>query len=232
MVVNIIYIIFVLFLLFLISLSYVTADIQIHRIKEDDNILIIIKLLFGIIRLKFEIPYIDILLNRNLKPGIKAKGRVDTKKRKGIAKSKGWFSFERIKDKYVHIKELKKQYESAVKYIIKKTRVDLFKWYTRLGLDDAAATAITTGILWSLKSSVCCLLSANTQPQNILINVVPDYSMPVFETEIHCIIRIKIANIIIAGFRIGAASLKKVILRRGGVNERTSYSRVNENYNG
>lgn len=205
----------------------------IHRIGEDDYIEIKLELLFNLIRLKYKIPYIDIIFKRILKPGIKVKTKLDTKKKSGVLKTKNVFGLGDLKEAYRNIKKIHLLYEKPMNYILSKTNIKYLNWETKIGLDDAAFTAIAAGIIWTLKSNVLSFISSKIVPKSINLYVTPSYSKTIFEMNFDCIIRMKIANIIIAGAKILAVLMHSAISNKGGEgNERTSYSRVNEDYNG
>lgn len=208
-IIYILIILLILLILFLLSLSYISADISFHRIKEDDNIEIKASMFFGIIKFKYSMPYIDLILGRDLKPEIKVKSRMEKRIQENILKSKGRLNF----------KYLTEQYGSMFEPIIKKTKLDYIKWHTTIGLSDAALTAVVYGLFWSVKCNLLNLISKYNFPDKVDIDIIPDYSRLIFETEIRCIIRIKIANIIITRPKIIFLVLKKVFQRRGEGNE-------------
>lgn len=222
-----------LVILVLLSFTYAKIIITVHRVNEDDFIGINLELLFGLIKLKFKIPYIDIVFNRFFKPGIKLKTRMDTKKKAGILKSKNIFGTGDFEDAYRKVKKIFSLYKNVFKYILSKTRIDSLRCHTEVGLDDAALTAIAAGIIWAIKSNLICIIAKKIVPENIVLDVDTNYSKIIFEIDLHCIIRIRIANIIIAGTKVLYLFCVNAIFKKGGEgNERTSYSRVNENYNG
>jgi len=232
-VIQIIFIFLLLVILILLSFTYAKIIITVHRVNEDDFISIKLELLFGLIKLKFKIPYIDIVFNRLFKPGIKLKTSLDTKKKAGILKSKSIFGTGDFKEAYRKIKRTFLMYENVFKYIFSKTRIDSLRCHTEVGLDDAALTAVAAGVIWAIKSNLICIIAKKIVPENIVLDVHTSYSKIIFEIDLHCIIRIRIANIIIAGTKVLYLFCVNAIFKKGGEgNERTSYSRVNEDYNG
>lgn len=71
-----------------------------------------------------------------------------------------------------------------------------FDWQTRIGLGDAASTALVVGVIWSLKPSIISLLrqrlAFSTQPH---LNVTPNFSKSELATELVCIFRLTVGQI-------------------------------------
>lgn len=218
----IIYIYLILSVMILFSLSYCTLEITFNRIAEDDNMKIRILILFGLIVLKYDIPYIDVILNRKFTPGLKAARKINFQKEKKGLK----FEIHRLKEMY-------HKYNHVSKYIFSKIKIDSLTWHTEIGIGEADYTAVSIGLFWILLGNLLSLILKNKNMRNMDIKVIPNYSVRIFQIKLHCIIRIKIANIIIAVIRIGLILLHNVLSRKGGdCSERTSNSRLNENYNG
>ena len=90
---------------------------------------------------------------------------------------------------------------SIIKKInIKKMDVEKIVWSTKIGLNDAAATGIITGALWTFKHMIISLIDNTTNADIIELNITPVFSKSIFEIYFNCIIKIKLVNIIIIGF--------------------------------
>jgi hypothetical protein len=216
---------FIILLLIFFSMTYIKIFFIFHRLDDDNNMRIHVFMLFDIIKLKFNIPYINIILNRNLKPGIKIEEK--TLKKKSV------FSFREIKNIYNKIKLNSKLFKEVLRYLLSKTKLDSLKWYTHIGLDDAAVTAIFVGVVYTIQFSIVSLITANIDTQDIDVKVIPSYDSSKFEVDLSCIIKIKIVNIIVTGIKILYILFLNKTINKGGITyERTSYSRSDENYNG
>ncbi len=218
-VIGIIYAVAILItILILFSMTYLKINFIFHRLNEDDNIQINLSFLFDMIKLKYKIPYADIILSKKKAPAIKVgKAEKGHKKLKGIVDLKG-------------LTENYKKYRKAIVFLSSKAHVEYIKWHTELGAGDAAITAIAVGLLYGIKGNI---LSFLFKPENADISVKPNYSKPIFEIDFNCIIKIKIANIIIAGIKLGKIFLTYFFKRRSEINNgRTSDSRADENYDG
>jgi hypothetical protein len=78
-----------------------------------------------------------------------------------------------------------------------------FRWQTRIGLGDAPETAITTGIVWGLKSSLLGLtlphIDLKTKP---FVQVAPQYNSQHFSTDLLCKLQIRVFYLVQAAFRL------------------------------
>lgn len=229
MVILIIYIF--LMIIFLIILSEIECDIKFHRIKDDDNIKVQVKMFFGLIKFNLVISYLDMTVNKRLKVGFNVRGKLKTKKE--AAGKRNVFDIEEIKRMYHKSRLIIHKYKKSFEYILSKVKLDSLSWETELGLEDAALTAICTGALWSVKYNILSAISQRSSPRKTYINVVPNYSNIIFEVDLNCIIRVRIANIIITAMRLVFLLLVYYISENGSErNERTPDSGANENHNG
>lgn len=101
----------------------------------------------------------------------------------------------------------------AVRPFIAALRVKKLYWATSIGLEDAAATAFTAGVIWTLKANVlACLGGLGSRMDQPLIDVRPIYGAPAFRTHLRCMISVRLGQAILTACRI--AKLRKG--RHGG----------------
>lgn len=104
-----------------------------------------------------------------------------------------------------------------LKYLQYKFRITNLKWITHVGLDDAAFTAVTTGVLWNIKMKLYSILTSYLSIEDFNIDIKPVYNKKVLDIDFYCIIKLKIVYIIIAGLKV------KLLKRKGcASNVRTS----------
>lgn len=224
-------ILIIIMLLFLICLCPVKINFIFHRQSDDDYIEVNMEVL-KVIKLKYKIPTLDIVFNEKLMPGIRAHKKLSSKT-KEIKESKSILNIRNLVDMYDKFKINLQLYRKPLRYLSRKTRFTSIVWHTSIGTDDAAYTAVISGVLWGVKANIINYLIKNKKYGEIDIKVAPDFSKPIFESYLHCIIKIQIANIIIGGIRILLVLFYNTISKKGGESvERTSYSGVNENNNG
>lgn len=71
-----------------------------------------------------------------------------------------------------------------------------FTWHTKLGLSDPALTAVTVGLLWSLKAGTVSLLRQQFQMMHAsVVSVVPNYATKGFSTNLRCIFHFSLGQI-------------------------------------
>jgi hypothetical protein len=103
-------------------------------------------------------------------------------------------------------------------------------WITQIGLEDAAVTGISTGLLWSVKGlvyAVICQLE-HWHISKVELNVIPNFKQKLFEVHLDCIFKFTIGHIIIAGIKL-IIFLLFFWLKGGETNGRPSNRSFNEN---
>lgn len=101
------------------------------------------------------------------------------------------------KKRYSIFRNRKKFYKCLEKYNINNLELR-----ATIGLDDAAITCISTGAVYSVFSSVFLTLRNFINIDNVIFDVVPDFSKLCLSFRFLCIIEVKVVNIIIDVFRI------------------------------
>ncbi|MNY41936.1 hypothetical protein D3C86_1767840 [compost metagenome] len=90
-----------------------------------------------------------------------------------------------------------------MKQTMAKVECTELKWITRVGLGDAPETAITTGTIWAIKSSLLGFsmpyVKLTAKPR---VDVVPQYNEKQFATEFHMVNRIRVWYAVTAGIRL------------------------------
>lgn len=90
-------------------------------------------------------------------------------------------------------------YKNFMKQTISALRCEYLTWHSACGTGDAAATALLTGFLWSVKGNVLKRLKnhSNLAVQPV-ISIKPDWSSKEFSTAFQCIFSIRIGHVITA----------------------------------
>lgn len=166
--------------------SKVSFELFYSRVKDNDRLYIYCKAVYGLIQYRFEVPVIAF---KGLKKGVMLKEehvneRGDTLLGEGTA--------EINKDKVILYFKKAKIFVEATYHMrdwlydtMSKVTCTQLNWSTRIGLGDAPETAITTGIVWTLKSSLLTFMFTHIKRcGNPNIQVIPDYRQTVFTTEL------------------------------------------------
>jgi hypothetical protein len=212
--------IIIIFILIFISFLIMPVRISVffHRINDDDHFVVKLLLLCGLIRLKFEIPYIHLALNKVL-PQLGIKIEVESPDEK-IKQSKETITTQEAASAYQKyrpiINETLKALRTHPKVILnffKSLQVKRLIWNTKLSMYDAYSTGMFSGILWVFKGTITGfltnLLTFKTKPK---LAVTPLYADElIFETEFNCIFEFKIGHIMGIATILILALLKGVI---------------------
>ncbi len=90
-----------------------------------------------------------------------------------------------------------------MKQTLAKVECTELKWITRVGVGDAPETAITTGAIWGIKSSLLGFsiryVKLTAKPR---IDVIPQYNEKQFSTEFRFAGRIRVWFVVVAGVRL------------------------------
>lgn len=194
---------FFLFLLALIMASPVVIKGQVKRSGKNDDAELFVKALYGIIKYRIKIPIVQFTGSSvELKEQVSMSGA-------GI---NTWKQFnddidaERVVstlDKLKQILELTRNLTGLMKQTLTKVRLTEWNWSTTVGTGDAMWTAMATGLVWSVQTSILGVLSQmvklHAEPK---MNVQPIYQHPAFTTELVCIAQIRFGYAILAGLQL------------------------------
>lgn len=203
-------IILVVFIAILILIIYIPFYAYIRIIKKNDkeHIELGVIAIKGLIKFGFEIPFIDIIKLGN-KYSVEFGERLESgEQEKDIVNKTKKLRFDKLIKKFNKTKKMRDVFNAFINYLIKKIQIKKIIWKSNVGLDDAALTGIASGVLWMMKGLVVSLVSNKTNLEEINIDITPYFDESVFETDFHCIIKLKLAHIIIASIKGVKAKLK------------------------
>lgn len=205
-------------LIALLITAVLISNVHVHFIfnkhKSDDYANINVRLLYGIVRINYEIPSI---VFRNMKEGFlvkteqsmnHSKGRTEGSERVNKRKVKKW-----VKDVKIMLRAT-----DALKLWLKQTltRVHMtqLSWSTHIGVSDAAYTAVLTGWVWGIKSIIIGFLTYRVKFEKTpMLEVMPVWSDEMeFRTELEFRLKIRITAILFAGITL----LTRVLQVEGG----------------
>ncbi|MDQ8735503.1 DUF2953 domain-containing protein [Paenibacillus sp. LHD-38] len=205
---------FFLLILVVVLSSQVVIKGQMRRIGNDDDAEVNIKALFGIIRYTKKVPIMQFTGT-----SIQLKEEVSNTS----AGINTWKQFnEEIDadkvanaiDKFKHLLQMTRNLTGWVRKTLTKVRLLEWNWSTSVGTGDAMWTAMSTGLVWSVKTSIIGVLSQmvklKTEPN---MNVQPNYQQSAFTTEWSCIAQIRFGYAILAGLQL----LVRMRKMKGGV---------------
>ncbi|MBD2869608.1 DUF2953 domain-containing protein [Paenibacillus arenilitoris] len=205
---------FFLLVLTLILASPVVINGHLRREGSNDDAELKIKALYGIVRFRYKVPIIQFTGSTvQLKEQLSATNA-------GINTWKQYtdeIDADRVVsaiDKMKLILQLTKNLTGWVRQTMTKVRLVEWKWNTSVGTGDAMWTAMATGFVWSVKTSLLGILSQMVKLKaEPVMHVQPIYQHPAFTTEWSCIAQIRFGYAILAGLQL-LVRMKKA---KGGV---------------
>ncbi|MEW6245008.1 MAG: DUF2953 domain-containing protein [Bacillota bacterium] len=96
--------------------------------------------------------------------------------------------------------------------------VSEIEWWTRLGTDDPAQTAILTGVAWGIKGAVVAFLRQHiNMPQEALsFHIYPMFSKTELSTRFRCTLLARFGQIVLADRQIRGRRLRRISPQRAG----------------
>ncbi|KRE33410.1 DUF2953 domain-containing protein [Paenibacillus sp. Soil724D2] len=200
----------IIFAIIVFLFSFIRGEFNFTRVKDNDTLSVEMRALFGLIRYRYVIPIIQF---KGFTKGIMIKSETITKSsselkdenKDHITKEKIIYLYNQAKEALVHTLNL---YDWTKQTLAKVECTDL-KWITRVGVGDAPETAITTGAIWGIKSSLLGFsiryVKLTAKPQ---IDVIPQYNEKQFSTDFRFAGRIRVWFVVVAGVRLISRAAK------------------------
>lgn len=195
-------IVIILILLIGIILSNITFTLWFSKHNKNDQAVLDVKMLYGMVNMHYEMPS---LVFENMKNGFLMK----LEKRSSIRRKKETSDKTRINKRKVDIwaKDVKIMLRStaSLKQWFNRTlahvKVHKLDWSTNISTGDAAWTAIVTGSIWAIKTTLIGWFSYRVRmKQNPRLFVVPVFKdEPQLATELSCIAQISCGYAFYAG---------------------------------
>ncbi len=202
-------------MLVLACVSFVHVHISFSRLEHDDRLVVSIKGLYGLVRYRIVVPVIQF---KNVSEGIRVERKVEHESSASAdSKKANKITAETISDFYHYGKDIVKHTLDLLGWlrdVMKRVRCTEFRWDSHIGVGDAPETAITTGVVWGLKSSILSIIFSHIQLEaKPYVSVNPLYNQTQFSTELQCIAKIRLGYAIKAGWHL----LMRVMKVKGGL---------------
>lgn len=195
------WILIVLFLFIFISLfTKLTIDLTYKFDPNDQRLVILIKALFGLIRIRMDIPELNDT-NTEKQKSEKPDPSLDKNFTDidSIDEDEALKAYRPIKYWMKNMNELYK----VMKKSLKKVRITQLVWKSAIGTGNAATTGIISGVGWSFKGTVIGMLSyyfsLKVQPQ---LEIRPIFNRKISNTYVKCIFQVRAGQAILAGLKI------------------------------
>jgi len=191
-----------LVLVFIVMVTKITVYIDLRHAKDNDYYRVTFMAWFKLIRYTYEIPVVKFQKESNTL-------LVEEKSRAGENTNKDKWKDYSVEDGLNFLEDGKQFLEHVVGFhiifqkFLNRVAVKNLKWHTRVGLGDAALSAILVGVVWSAKSGVVHLLDRYMRLKNPpTMTVVPVFQQMWSETIFQCIISFRLGQAILVGLRL------------------------------
>ncbi|ADG82481.1 DUF2953 domain-containing protein [Thermincola potens] len=207
----------ILSVILLAVLSRIKFHIEYHRNQQDDRFLVNIALVRGLLNFKTEFTSLE-LKKKFWRMNLELQSEVEAEMGKASAgldqKTEAPITYQNVRLGYNILRalmELVGKYKEVFLRIVRLIRVLELNWKTQIGMGDAAATGVITGVVWGIKGVVVQTIYryAGSVQATADIKVWPDFSKKSIKTDLRCIFDIRIGHIIIAGFKLLIIGLRR-----------------------
>jgi len=198
--------------LLLILFTPVSIELHYRREGKDDRLHVGVRALFGLVKLGYDVPIVDLLSRTGGVIAFKAEPTEAAPKA-----TRGWVTVsvetvEKVLRRMHRIRERIGHYKRAIRRLTRSFTIQSFKWRTRFGTGDAADTATLTGVGWAIKGIMGAFMYQYfTVPKRLQYEVKPHFQAVGFRTEVSCIIRFWLGKTILAGLALVFLWLKEGI---------------------
>lgn len=205
----IIILILIVFLAIMFYVMPIKIKLKTIRVKDDDTILIRIKTLYGIVNIKFEVPFLDIVFVDN-KLSLKYKAKVVSNKTNKLWKklSKVFIvdDFKNMKRFFHHDPVF---FRKLRNYWSNRLIINDFSFILKYGTSDAAFTALLYGTFWAILGSILAIVNNNLRFSTKDIVITPYFDRETINIEFSCIIKFKFGDIINTGIMLFRRRIKR-----------------------
>ncbi len=118
-----------------------------------------------------------------------------------IEKMGAWSNVTRKKIRLTF--HLVRNVKDMMKIILQSMSVHEMRWHTAIGMKDASLTGVMTGVAWTVKGMTVGTIDHVSDLKCIPdISIVPHFQQSVIQSEINCMISIKLGNAIYRAFQL------------------------------
>lgn len=193
------------FLLLLVLLCFLklTIHIRYYHKKDNDDLKIEVRALFGLIKYKKTIPLIKI---DNDSPTLVMEEETEIKGKKDTTEETKQYSPSDLLNFLSNSKELLNhvvQFHRIVRSFLAKLTIRNIEWSSIVGLGDAAHTGMVSGAIWAVKGSIIGIISNYMKLLDMpKINIYPHFQGVASETLFSCMIQFRIGHAMMAGIKL------------------------------
>ncbi|MCY7501018.1 DUF2953 domain-containing protein [Bacillus sp. FSL K6-4563] len=195
-----------LFLGILLIFMKVTISLDYSHANDDDHLALKIITLYGIIRLKKDIPMVRVNPEDqtiDIREKKMASAKTPSHEKESIHKKVGKRDMKQILHQMERItKEIVDLNRIMRKFFI-RMRIVSFHWSTWIGFHDAALTGVAAGGVWSVKGALLAFMQEHlTFKHKPVYEVIPAFQHNVSQTQFTCIAYFRIGHAMLAAIRL------------------------------
>ncbi|WP_432409500.1 DUF2953 domain-containing protein [Wukongibacter sp. M2B1] len=192
----------IIILAFISSISPVNINLKFMKEDEKNEVIIKVRMLYGLIRFKKEISEFNLTAKKKEEDGDVDEELELEIKSDSWSKKEDYTDFIDVRRNIEKIINMVKKYKNVIHYILDRINLHTFFWKTEVGFDDAALTGLAIGIINIFKSNIFVMFNnISIRPRNIHLKVLPNFNNRTLKTNIHSIFKVKLGYIIIAGLK-------------------------------
>ena len=189
----------VAFILLALCLIRINIVFEYNREGVNDNIVLSLFMLNGLVKYKYEIPKVNPGKKGFVFEKVKEKG----KKEKDQSKRREKISYDYVLKKIKHYRDLKNKYHVLIAkisgYLKCRLQIKKLDLSVTIGTDNAHHTAVLIGLCWSVAGLILSYIHNNLTLMEKNINIKPDYMGKKLKVDLFCILNVRIGHIIIVG---------------------------------
>lgn len=198
------------------AMSNITCTVRYKKEGSDDRAEVDIRMLFGMVRFHYEMPKLKF---DNMKKGFLLK----LEKQNNLSRKSGDSAHVRLNKRQIELwsKEVHILLESTaslkkwLRHTFAHVRVHELNWSTRFSTGEAEWTAVASGVLWSIKTTLVGWLSFQVRMKSHPhLHVIPEFSDEMsFSTEFYCVSRLSFGYAMYASFIL----MSRILQVKGGL---------------
>ncbi|AOZ91411.1 DUF2953 domain-containing protein [Paenibacillus crassostreae] len=209
-------VIVLLLLIVAILLSKIKVNLWVRKNGKDDEIVVRIRMIFGLVRLHYELPMMKFKeKDKGIFVEVDKTNNVGHNKEKHNETLVDKQKIDNWLDQFLRVLEATHSFNLWLKRTLSRLTVTKLEWSTNFCAGDAAYTAVSTGMVWSTKTFIVGWLSHYVKMKDHpRLFVVPEYDdYPHFSSEMSCIVKFSCGYAIYAGLVL----IVRVLKVKGGV---------------
>ncbi|MDC7795318.1 DUF2953 domain-containing protein [Bacillus altitudinis] len=195
-----------LFLVILLIFMKVTISLDYSHANDNDHIAVKIITLYGIVRLKKDIPMVKVNTEDqtiDIREKKMASTKTPSQEKETMHKKVGkrdvkeiLHQMERITKEIVDLNRIMRKFFIHIKIVS-------FHWSTWIGFHDAALTGVAAGGVWSVKGALLAFMQEHlTFKHKPVYEVIPAFQHKVSQTHFACIAYFRIGHAMLAAIRL------------------------------